>query len=122
MDPLLDTLNSTFSDDADVVRNDPDYKRYIPPSRWSTYKGGVMAKVTEGPGIYYLGIIDMLQKWSWETWMRRWLRIIFKREDPKGISPIEPKAYQKRFMDKMEEIIQNDEDFFSLQEIRVADF
>merc|ERR1711920_895093 len=60
---------------------------------WSNYKGGVKARVTEGPGIYYLGVIDMLQEWNFKKKGERFLKTKFLRKDPEGLSAIEPVAY-----------------------------
>ena len=59
--------------------------------------GGMRASLVEGPGTYYIGIIDMLQEWNFSKKMERFLKINFKRYDPDGISAIEPIAYSERF-------------------------
>lgn len=42
--------------------------------------GGMHATVVEGPGTYYMGIIDVLQHWNWEKKMERIMKIVFKWE------------------------------------------
>jgi 1-phosphatidylinositol-4-phosphate 5-kinase len=42
--------------------------------------GGMHATVVEGPGTYYMGIIDVLQHWNWEKKIERFLKIAFKWE------------------------------------------
>jgi len=59
--------------------------------------GGMRARVVEGPGTYYAGIIDILQEWNFEKKVERFLKIYFKRYDADGISAIEPLAYSERF-------------------------
>jgi hypothetical protein len=59
--------------------------------------GGMRARLVEGPGTYYIGIIDVLQEWNWNKKIERFLKIYFKRNDADGISAIEPAAYSERF-------------------------
>lgn len=42
--------------------------------------GGMHATVVEGPGTYYMGIIDILQYWNFEKKVERFLKIFFKWE------------------------------------------
>jgi hypothetical protein len=67
----------------DAFKRDPD--------------GGMRASQVEGPGTYYIGIIDVLQEWNYTKKMERFLKTYIKRYDPDGISAIEPKAYSERF-------------------------
>lgn len=59
--------------------------------------GGMRARLVEGPGTYYIGIIDILQEWNWNKKLERFLKIYFKRCDGDGISAIEPVTYSERF-------------------------
>jgi hypothetical protein len=59
--------------------------------------GGMRARLVEGPGTYYIGIIDVLQEWNWTKKMERFLKMYFKRYDGDGLSAIEPNAYSERF-------------------------
>lgn len=61
------------------------------------YDGGMRARLVEGPGTYYIGIIDVLQEWNFTKQMERFLKIYFKRYDGDGLSAIEPVAYSERF-------------------------
>jgi hypothetical protein len=60
--------------------------------------GGMHAAVVEGPGTYYMGIIDVLQEWNWEKKLERFFKIYFKWMDPDGLSAISPQRYVERFM------------------------
>merc|ERR1712048_1287607 len=64
----------------------------------------VSANIVEGPGIYYIGIIDMLQKWNSSKKAERFLKTYFRCKNKAGISCVEPVFYRKRFLKKMEEI------------------
>jgi len=60
--------------------------------------GGLRVCAVEGPGKYYFRIIDILQEWNWKKKLERFTKIWFKRYDPDGISAMEPRQYQLRFM------------------------
>lgn len=89
---------------------------------WSDYSGGVQARVTEGPGIYYLGLIDMLQEWDFWKRGERLLKTFFLRKDPDGLSAIDPYRYQKRFMDRMHEIIRDEQKFLKSNNVDEVQF
>jgi len=113
-------LNATsFSQNGDKALLSRPFKSTNP---WSNYRGGVKARVTEGPGIYYLGIIDMLQEWNFKKKGERCLKTTFLRKDPEGISAIEPISYQKRFMKRMHGIIKNDDSFLTDHHVNLNEF
>lgn len=60
--------------------------------------GGLKVCAVEGPGKYYFRLIDVLQEWNWKKKIERFIKIYFKRYDPDGISAMEPRQYQMRFM------------------------
>ena len=64
-------------------------------------RGGMRAVVVEGPGIFYMGIIDILQQWDWRKRGERLAKVHLSRADPKGLSAIEPGLYQRRFLQAM---------------------
>jgi hypothetical protein len=86
-------------------------------SQMLTYRGGLEAAVCQGPGIYYVGIIDILQQWNLAKKLERILKGYILRKDPNGISCVPPEQYQKRFMNKMHEITVSDRDFFHEEQI-----
>ena len=67
--------------------------------------GGVRSSMIEGAGIYYFGIIDAIQIYTFrkrlETWLKRWVQ----RKDVQGISCVEPELYRRRFMKYMRSIM-----------------
>eukprot|EP01084_Bolivina_argentea_P257702 434224_1 len=71
----------------------------------SYYLGGLRAHIIEGPGIYYVGIIDYLQSYTWKKRLETWFRIKCQRLDKNGISCVEPKKYRLRFMKYMKNIM-----------------
>ena len=63
-------------------------------------KGAFHAASVEGPGSYYMGVIDILQEWNFEKKLERFFKVYFKFADPDGLSAIEPTTYQRRFMER----------------------
>lgn len=62
------------------------------------------AKSVTGAAIYYMGIIDFLQDWTFRKWMERTLKIYLLGQDREGASVMHPTPYMKRFQHKMDEI------------------
>ncbi len=60
-------------------------------------EGGLAAAVVEGPGVFYLGIIDILQEWSWSKRIERWIKSTILCQDKHGISVMPPQQYAERF-------------------------
>ncbi|OQS03813.1 phosphatidylinositol-4-phosphate-5-kinase (PIPK-D6/GPCR-PIPK) [Thraustotheca clavata] len=103
-----------------IVRDDSDRDHFpsidalnaissVNPSQISMEKQSILclrsADVVVGPGFYYIGIIDILQTWTWQKRFERWVKTLFFRKDSDGISAIPPKPYCERFQKKMDEII-----------------
>lgn len=63
-----------------------------------------------GPSIYHFGIVDFLQDWTFEKEMERNFKITVGRNDPEGISVMEPIPYKLRFQSKMDQIFALDDD------------
>jgi 1-phosphatidylinositol-4-phosphate 5-kinase len=63
-------------------------------------QGAFHASTVEGPGSYYMGLIDILQEWNFEKKVERYFKIYFKFAEPEGLSAIDPKTYQSRFMER----------------------
>ena len=57
----------------------------LPTSRniFRSHMGGVRAAVVEGPGVYYMGIIDVLQRYTLKKRFERWIKVLLMR-DGKG--------------------------------------
>nr|CCA24965.1 phosphatidylinositol4phosphate5kinase (PIPKD1/GPCRPIPK) putative [Albugo laibachii Nc14] len=64
-----------------------------------------LASTVVGPAFYHLGIIDILQTWTLQKRMERYLKIVLKRVDGNGLSAIAPKLYKERFLTKMADIL-----------------
>ena len=67
------------------------------PSPFHEYRGGMRAVVVEGPGIYYLGLIDVLQQWTWEKRAEHWIKTRLLCQEVTGLSAVNPAAYALRF-------------------------
>ena len=68
-----------------------------PPSLFHEHRGGMRAVVVEGPGIYYLGMIDVLQRWTFEKRLENWFKTRVLLQDVSGLSAVPPKLYAARF-------------------------
>ncbi|TDH67654.1 hypothetical protein CCR75_002844 [Bremia lactucae] len=64
-----------------------------------------MANTVVGPAYYHLGVIDILQTWTFQKRMERLFKIVFRGVDGDGLSAIPPKLYQARFQLKMADIL-----------------
>jgi hypothetical protein len=56
---------------------------------------------TNAASKYYVGIIDILQKWTWEKKLERWAKA-FMGQDLDGVSAIEPDPYRQRFCEAVQ--------------------
>jgi hypothetical protein len=54
--------------------------------------------------VYYFGIVDFLQDWTFNKRVERVIKIYCLRKDPDGLSVMEPMAYKLRFQRKMKQI------------------
>ena len=52
-----------------------------------------------GDNMYFMGVIDILQQWTLQKKMERFLKVLFLRKDPRGLSAVEPSWYgfKKKF-------------------------
>eukprot|EP01083_Nonionella_stella_P183907 665791_1 len=71
------------------------------PNEYTEKDNACDARVIEGPGMYYLGIIDVLQEWNTTKSLERMVKVYLRCKSKYGISCVEPKYYRKRFMQKM---------------------
>jgi len=58
-----------------------------------------------GPYAYYIGVIDILQEWTWNKKLERFFKTVFLRKDADGLSAIAPETYQDRFMARIGDIM-----------------
>ena len=84
------------------VGTDDDYSRLL------------VSKVV-GPESYYVGIIDFQQKYDYSKMTERYTKVYLMGADSAGLSCIEPVAYQRRFMQKMREILLDESEFTSMR-------
>ncbi|KDO22684.1 hypothetical protein SPRG_10998 [Saprolegnia parasitica CBS 223.65] len=54
--------------------------------------GRIHAHCVSGPSAYYVGIIDVLQTWTFEKQMERLYKVHVLRKDPRGISAVHPSS------------------------------
>ena len=73
------------------------------------------ARAVVGPGLYYVGIVDTLQTWSWRKRAERGLKLLGigpRGYDPwtdvRGVSCVAPEQYAERFKRKTREIVEHD--------------
>jgi len=66
--------------------------------------GALKAKSLSGPGVYYIGIVDFLQDWSFRKKLERNFKIYVTRKDPDGLSVMHPTPYMHRFQEKMAQV------------------
>merc|ERR1712087_550253 len=96
-----------FSDlpSAHSVSNSMTHMHSVHSSNISRELGGIRARIIDSPGIYYIGIIDTLQEYTWKKRLETWAKTYLKRDDPKGISSVEPVLYQQRFINYMRHVL-----------------
>ena len=63
------------------------------------------ATVVVGPDCYTLGVVDILQTWTWSKRLERLWKTLVLRRDRMGISAAPPKLYAERFQRKMRDIL-----------------
>uniref|UniRef100_A0AAV1UIN5 PIPK domain-containing protein n=1 Tax=Peronospora matthiolae TaxID=2874970 RepID=A0AAV1UIN5_9STRA len=63
------------------------------------------ASVVVGPDCYTLGVVDILQTWTWSKRLERLWKTLVLRRDRMGISAAPPKLYAERFQRKMRDIL-----------------
>jgi len=80
-----------------------------PPGAFQYCDGGVQASIIEGPGIYFFGIIDILQEYNTSKKLEHFAKI-YLRCKGSGISAIPPLPYAQRFVRFMADITRSDDD------------
>jgi len=73
------------------------------------------ARVVEAPKSYYMGIIDILQRFDWSKRAEYYMKTGILKKDWHTISCAEPKFYAKRFLNFMDGIIVDDMQRTALQ-------
>ncbi|GMF19968.1 unnamed protein product [Phytophthora fragariaefolia] len=60
-------------------------------------RGGMSVDEVHGPGLYYLGLIDILQQWNFRKRVEHFVRVYLLFQDRHGISVVNPRQYAERF-------------------------
>jgi len=55
--------------------------------------------------LYYFGIIDALQRWTWGKMLEKFLKVHFCCRDSEGVSSVDPDSYATRFLRAMEDLL-----------------
>jgi 1-phosphatidylinositol-4-phosphate 5-kinase len=71
----------------------------------SIHKVGYQACAVVGPDYYTMGLVDILQTWTWRKRLERFWKIYVLRLDGDGLSAAPPKQYAERFQRKMRDIM-----------------
>jgi len=61
----------------------------------------ISPSAVEGPGRYYLGIIDILQEWNWNKRTEHFLKTTFLCQPRHGLSAVPPEEYFQRFKQRI---------------------
>ncbi|ETV94197.1 hypothetical protein, variant [Aphanomyces invadans] len=91
-------------DDADITDS------YNPSSGFGYVNHRYNADVVSGPSAYYIGIIDILQRWTLSKQLERVYKVHVLQKNGRGISAIHPNQYAKRFQMKMCQLLYQPED------------
>jgi hypothetical protein len=66
--------------------------------------GGIGAVFVEGPAVFYVGVIDILQAYDFWKKIERFWKVVICKKNGDGISCIKPHPYRRRFLSKMTDI------------------
>jgi len=73
--------------------------------------GGLNANIIEGPGMFFMGIIDILQEYNKQKKIERLFKVWVRRKDSKGLSVQPADVYAERFIRAMRKMTRiNEED------------
>nr|CAI9859001.1 Phytopthora agathidicda GPCR-PIPK 8 [Phytophthora agathidicida] len=64
-------------------------------------RGGMSVDAVHGPGLYYLGLIDILQQWNFRKRVEHFIRVYLLMQDRHGISVVNPRQYAERFQQRV---------------------
>ncbi|CAH0479628.1 unnamed protein product [Peronospora belbahrii] len=62
---------------------------------------GMSVDEVHGPGLYYLGLIDILQQWNFRKRVEYFIRVYLLLQDRHGISVANPRQYADRFQQRV---------------------
>nr|CCA20777.1 phosphatidylinositol4phosphate5kinase (PiPIPKD8/GPCRPIPK) putative [Albugo laibachii Nc14]CCA23717.1 phosphatidylinositol4phosphate5kinase (PiPIPKD8/GPCRPIPK) putative [Albugo laibachii Nc14] len=67
----------------------------------SMIDGGMTVDAVHGPGIYFIGLIDILQQWNFRKKVEHFIRVFFLLQDRHGISVVHSRQYAERFQQRV---------------------
>lgn len=67
----------------------------------SMIEGGMTVDAVHGPGIYFIGLVDILQQWNFRKKMEHFIRVFFFLQDRHGISVVNSRQYAERFQQRV---------------------
>ncbi|RHY31211.1 hypothetical protein DYB32_003674 [Aphanomyces invadans] len=71
-------------------------------SKWPAFHhGGMGVEEVYGPGVYFMGLIDILQQWNMRKRVEHFVRVYLFGQDRLGISVVAPKEYADRFQKRV---------------------
>ncbi len=70
-------------------------------SIFTHHRGGLRAAVVEGPGVYYMGVIDILQRWTLKKRAENWFKTRVLCQNLGGVSAVPPDQYASRFKSRV---------------------
>lgn len=70
-------------------------------SIFTHHRGGLRAAVVEGPGVYYMGVIDILQRWTLKKRVENWFKTRVLCQNLGGVSAVPPDQYASRFKSRV---------------------
>lgn len=68
---------------------------------------GYPARAVVAPSTYYMGVIDVLQTWSWSKRLEHMFKVYILRQPAAGVSCVPPEEYKRRYQKKMAGIIEH---------------
>lgn len=77
------------------------------PPEDSFIASGYPARAVVAPSTYYLGVIDVLQTWSWSKQVEHWFKVYILQQPAAGVSCVPPEEYKQRYQKKMAGIIEH---------------
>ena len=83
------------------------HESYVPPPVpfYRSDQGGIVPARYQGPAVFYVGLIDVLQRWNMTKRLERWAKVNLKCQDAAGISAAPPLYYRQRFEENVIDIV-----------------
>eukprot|EP01059_Diplonema_ambulator_P009273 TRINITY_DN19110_c0_g1_i1.p1 TRINITY_DN19110_c0_g1~~TRINITY_DN19110_c0_g1_i1.p1 ORF type:complete len:807 (+),score=133.55 TRINITY_DN19110_c0_g1_i1:166-2586(+) len=102
------TRSSTYIPPAPLTNPAALQPKPTPPlhrrNEGGLYSAFTSEQTHNGDNMYFMGIIDILQTWTFQKRAERFLKSLFLKKDPAGMSAIEPYRYAKRFIERCDDL------------------